>query len=151
MHRFLEPVFFEVETEAFSWFGEGGALMLVSLAVALLGIYIAYRLYVRDTDAARPPRRTHARASTRPRSTRSTWTRSTRSCRSAAPSPSPSGSGRSSTSRSSTAPSTGSRASGSWVGERLRPLQTGRVQNYAFAILAGMLVLVVVIAWVWGS
>jgi len=36
-------------------------------------------------------------------------------------------------------------------GERLRPLQTGRVQNYAFSIFAGMLVLVVVLAWVWGS
>ena len=38
-----------------------------------------------------------------------------------------------------------------WFGERLRPLQTGRVQNYAFYIFAGMLVLVVVLAWVWGS
>ena len=37
------------------------------------------------------------------------------------------------------------------LGERLRPLQTGRVQNYAFSIFAGMLVLVVVLAWVWGS
>ena len=35
------------------------------------------------------------------------------------------------------------------AGERLRPLQTGRVQNYAFSILAGMLVLVVVLAWFW--
>jgi len=33
----------------------------------------------------------------------------------------------------------------------IRPLQTGRVQNYALAIFAGMLVLVVVIRWVWGA
>ncbi len=35
--------------------------------------------------------------------------------------------------------------------QRLRCLQTGRVQNYALAIFAGMLVLVIVLAWVWGA
>jgi len=33
----------------------------------------------------------------------------------------------------------------------IRPLQTGRVQNYALAIFGGMLVLVIVIRWVWGA
>ncbi len=37
-----------------------------------------------------------------------------------------------------------------WAGTTLRPLQTGRVQNYAFGIFAGMLALVVVVGWVWG-
>ena len=37
------------------------------------------------------------------------------------------------------------------VGELFKYLQTGRVQNYAFGIVAGMLVLVVVIRWVWGA
>ena len=37
------------------------------------------------------------------------------------------------------------------IGERLRPLQTGRVQNYALGIFAGMLVLIVVLAWIWGA
>jgi hypothetical protein len=38
-----------------------------------------------------------------------------------------------------------------WAGTSLRPVQTGRVQNYAFSIFAGMLVLVVVLAWIWVS
>ena len=32
-----------------------------------------------------------------------------------------------------------------WFGATLRPLQTGRVQNYAFGIFAGMVLLVVVV------
>ena len=35
------------------------------------------------------------------------------------------------------------------AGERLRPLQTGRVQNYALSIFVGMVVLVVIFTWVW--
>ena len=38
-----------------------------------------------------------------------------------------------------------------WVGDRLRPIQTGRVQNYAMYVFGGMVVLVVVLAWVWGG
>jgi NADH-quinone oxidoreductase subunit L len=34
-----------------------------------------------------------------------------------------------------------------WVGARLRPLQTGRLQNYALGIFLGMVVLVVVVRW----
>ena len=60
LHGFLEPVFFDVEHEAFVWAGEGGLLMLVSLALALVGIAIAWWLYIRQTDvpgriAARVP------------------------------------------------------------------------------------------------
>src|SRR5674476_637505 len=42
IHRFLEPVFFDVEHEEFVWLGVGGGLMVFSLAVALLGVYVAY-------------------------------------------------------------------------------------------------------------
>ena len=35
--------------------------------------------------------------------------------------------------------------------QALRPLQTGRVQNYAMGVFAGMFVLVVVLVWFWGS
>ena len=38
-----------------------------------------------------------------------------------------------------------------WAGDHLRPIQTGRVQNYALYVFGGMLVLVAVLAWVWGS
>ena len=38
-----------------------------------------------------------------------------------------------------------------WIGDGLRPIQTGRVQNYAMYVFGGMIVLVVVLAWVWGS
>ncbi|RPI30960.1 MAG: hypothetical protein EHM52_02480 [Actinomycetota bacterium] len=34
-----------------------------------------------------------------------------------------------------------------WFGTALRPLQTGRLQNYALAIFLGMVVLVVVVRW----
>ena len=36
-----------------------------------------------------------------------------------------------------------------FFGSALRPLQTGRAQNYAFGVFGGLLVLVV-IAWIWG-
>ena len=52
IHTFLEPVFFEVEHEEFAWLGEGGGLMLFSVAVALLGVYLAYVMYIRRDRAA---------------------------------------------------------------------------------------------------
>ena len=50
MHTFLEPVFYDVEHEAFTWIGEGGVLMGVSLLAVIVGIVIAWWLYVRQTD-----------------------------------------------------------------------------------------------------
>ena len=38
-----------------------------------------------------------------------------------------------------------------WIGDRLRPIQTGRVQNYTMYVFGGMVVLVAVLAWVWGA
>ncbi len=60
IHRFLEPVFFNVETEKFAWLGQGGLLMLVSLVVVVAGIYTAYVTYLRRPElpaqaAARVP------------------------------------------------------------------------------------------------
>ena len=50
IHSFLEPVFFDVEHEDFEWLGAGGALMLLSLAIVLIGVYVAYVLYIRQTE-----------------------------------------------------------------------------------------------------
>ena len=36
-------------------------------------------------------------------------------------------------------------------GMLIRPLQTGRVQNYALSVFAGMFVLVIVLVWFWGA
>jgi NADH-quinone oxidoreductase subunit L len=150
IHRFLEPVFFDVESEAFSWTGEGGLLMLASLATVIVGIVIAYQLYVRQTDVpgriARavpvayeasynkmymdaiydvvPIRATLGFASW-------LWTFvDTRVIDGAV---------------------NGTAWLWGWAGDRLRPIQTGRVQNYALYVFGGMLVLVVVLAWVWVS
>jgi NADH-quinone oxidoreductase subunit L len=150
IHTFLEPVFFDVESEEFVWFGTGGGLMVFSVAVALLGVYVAYVLYIRRTElpgklAARLP--VPYRASFNKLYMDQVY---------------------------EVVPIRSTVAFAGWLwtffdvkvidgavnglarlwelfGERLRPLQTGRVQNYAFSIFAGMLVLVVVLAWVWGS
>jgi len=149
IHTFLEPVFFDVEHEEFVWLGEGGGLMLFSVAVALLGVYVAYVMYVRRTElpaklATRLP--VAYRASFRKlymdevyevvpiRSTiafsRFLWTGFDVHVIDGAVN----GLGR----------------LWSWAGDHLRPWQTGRVQNYAFGILAGAVALVVVVGWMWG-
>ena len=150
LHRFLEPVFFETEHEAFTWIGEGGALMGVSLITALIGIWIAHRLYVRDTGA---PARIAGRAPLLYRASlnklymdevyevaaiRSTiglagwlWTFFDVKVIDGAVN--------------------GVARLFGWFGDRLRPWQTGRVQNYALGIFAGLLALVIVLAWVWGA
>ncbi len=149
IHRFLDPVFFAVEHEEFEWLGTGGALMAVSLAVALLGVYLAYVLYLRRREL---PERLAARvpwayeASLRKmymddiyevvpvRSTiafsRFLWTGFDVHVIDGAVN--------------------GIARLWGWFGDRLRPLQTGRVHNYAFGILAGALALVVIVGWVWG-
>ena len=150
IHDFLEPVFFDVEHESFHWLGEGGLLMLLSLAVALLGVYIAYVLYRRRTEL---PGRLAARL---PFAYKASFNKMYMD------------------QVYEVVPIRSTVAFATWLwavvdvkvidgavnglarlweifGERLRPWQTGRVQNYAFSIFAGMLVLVVVLAWVWGS
>jgi len=150
IHRFLQPVFFSVKSEKFSWVGTGGLLMLASLAVVLVGVGIAYLMYVRRRElpaavAGRVPwayrssfrkfymdefyeaaiiRRTIGLADW-------LWT------------------------FVDVKVIDGAVNGLAWLWEHfallIRPLQTGRVQNYALAIFAGMLVLVVVIRWVWGA
>ena len=149
IHRFLEPVFFDVEHEEFVWLGEGGALMVFSVAVALLGVYLAYVMYIRRTElpgklAARAPwayqaslRKMYMDEVYEVAPIRSTvaasewlWTAFDVKVIDGAVN--------------------GLARLWDWAGATLRPLQTGRAQNYAFGIFAGMLALVVVVGWVWG-
>ncbi len=148
LHGFLEPVFFELEHVEFQWLGTGGLLMALSLAVVLVGIAMAYRLFV--TDAAAPRRL----AKRMPWAYKASFNRLYMDhVYEVAP-----------------IRATISLARWLWMwfdvkvidgavngiagacvqfGERLRPLQTGRVQNYALSIFVGMIVLVVVFTWVW--
>jgi NADH-quinone oxidoreductase subunit L len=149
IHDFLEPVFFDVEHEPFVWLGTGGLLMLISLVMVVAGIVVAWWMYVRDTKApARLAQRVPwaYRASLNKlymddvyevvpvRSTiafsRWLWTGFDVTVIDGAVN--------------------GLAWLWGWFGARLRPLQTGRVQNYALGIFAGMLALVVVLGWVWG-
>ena len=148
IYGFLEPVFFELEHEEFHWLGSGGLLMLISLVVVLLGIAVAYRLYVSHVEAPDRLARRLPRAYTASlnklymdevyevvpiRSTLATaswlWTFIDVKVIDGAVN--------------------GMAALWELFGERLRPLQTGRVQNYALYTLIGMLILLVVLAWVW--
>lgn len=52
IHRFLEPVFVGEEAGHFEWLGVGGVLMLVSLIVVLAGIALAWQLYLRRPESA---------------------------------------------------------------------------------------------------
>jgi NADH-quinone oxidoreductase subunit L len=150
IHRFLEPVFFAVKHEEFVWLGVGGGLMVFSLAVALLGVYVAYVMYIRRTEL---PGRLAARL---PAAYEASFNKMYMD------------------QIYEVVPIRSTIAFAGWLwtfidtkvidgavnglarlwelfAERLRPLQTGRVQNYTLSIFAGMLVLVVVLAWVWGS
>jgi NADH-quinone oxidoreductase subunit L len=150
LHHFLEPVFFEVEHHEFHWLGAGGFLMVLSLAVVLVGIAIAYRMYVRDTSA---PARLAERMPVAYRASLNKLYMD--EIYEVVP-----------------IRATVNLATWLWTwfdvkvidgavngiarlclaaGERLRPLQTGRVQNYALSIFVGMAILVVVFAWVWVS
>ena len=151
LHGFLEPVFFDLEHEAFAWAGEGGLLMLVSLVAGARSASPSPGgcTCARPTCPAASP--SACRGRTGRASTRSTWTRSTPSC--------PIGATLSFASWLWTfvdAKVIDGAVNGvawlwGWAGDRLRPIQTGRVQNYAMYVFGGMVVLVVVLAWVWGS
>ena len=150
IHSFLEPVFFEVESEAFAWFGTGGELMLISLVVVISGIVLAWAMYLRDKDlpaalVARVPWAYQASfrkfymdelyevAVIRPVIDGANWLWlffDTKVIDGAV---------------------NGLAALWGWLGSSLRPLQTGRAQNYAFGIFAGVFVLVIVFRWVWGG
>ena len=150
IHAFLEPVFFDLEHESFTWIGEGGALMGVSLIAVIVGIVVAWWLYIRQTGV---PARIAERVPWAYKASLNKvymddiyavvpvdatlgfaswlWTFVDAKIIDGAVN--------------------GVAWLWGWVGDRLRPIQTGRVQNYALYVFAGMVVLVAVFAWVWVS
>ena len=150
IHSFLEPVFFDLEHETFALAGQGGLLMLASLVTVIVGLLVAWWLYVRQTDA---PGRIAERVPWAYRASLNKmymddvyavvpvgatlgfaswlWTFVDAKVIDGAVN--------------------GLAWLWGWAGDRLRPIQTGRVQNYAMYVFGGMVVLVVVLAWVWGS
>jgi len=150
LHRFLEPVFFDLEHEAFTWIGEGGALMGVSLILVIVGIVVAWWLYIRQPDI---PGRIAERVPWGYRASLNKvylddiyavvpvgatlgfadwlWQFFDAKVIDGAVN--------------------GVARLWGWIGDRLRPIQTGRVQNYAMYVFGGMVVLVVILAWVWGN
>ncbi len=150
LHKFLEPVFFALEHETFKWVGEGGVLMGVSLIAALAGIAVAWMYYVRDTGA--PSRiagrvpilykasynkmymdEVYAVVPIRATIDFSVWLWQVVDA------------------RIIDGAVNGVAKVWGWIGTGLRPIQTGKVQNYAMYVFGGMVVLVVVLAWVWGG
>ena len=150
IHTWLEPVFFDLEHEPFHWLGEGGALMLLSLAIVLVGVYVAYVLYIRQTEL---PGRLAARF---PAAYKASLNKMYMD------------------EVFAVAPIGSTIAFSRWLwnvfdtkvidgavnglgalwnvfGILLRPLQTGRVQNYALSVFAGMFILVIVLVWFWGA
>jgi NADH-quinone oxidoreductase subunit L len=143
IHKFLEPVFFNAKEETFHWAGLDGGLLIFSLVVALAGIYTAYLFYIRSRGrlAVRLGERlpwayqasfnkfymdeAYEKAAIRPALAGATWLW---------------------TFFDQTLVD-GAVNGVAWLWARLgrtvRPLQTGRAQNYAFGILIGVLVLVV--------
>ena len=150
VHRFLKPVFFKLESEKFAWFGTGGLLMLISLALVVAGIYLAYLMYMRRREL---PERMAVRV---PWAYKASYNKfyMDEFYGAVVIGPVVAFSGWLWT-FFDTKVIDGAVNGVAWLWGRLaaaiRPLQTGRVQNYAFGIVAGMLVLVVVIRWVWGA
>jgi NADH-quinone oxidoreductase subunit L len=150
IHRFLQPVFFKVEPEKFAWLGTGGALMLVSLALVIGGIYLTYVMYIQRTDL---PQKLAERV---PQAYKASLNKfyMDEFYNLAVIGPLVGFAGWLWTFFDSKVID-GAVNGVAWLWGRLadtiRPLQTGRVQNYALGIFAGMLVLVVVIRWVWGA
>jgi NADH-quinone oxidoreductase subunit L len=150
IHRFLQPVFSKVEPEKFAWLGTGGALMLVSLALVVGGIYLTYVMYIRRTDLP------HKFAERVPQAYQASLNKfyMDEFYNLAVIGPLVGFAGWLWTFFDSKVID-GAVNGVAWLWGRLadtiRPLQTGRVQNYALGIFAGMLVLVVVIRWVWGA
>ena len=150
IHSWLEPVFFDLEHEAFEWLGSGGALMLLSLAIVLIGVSVAYVLYIRQTEL---PGRIAARF---PAAYKASLNKMYMDeVYAVVPIGSTIGLSRWLWEFFDTKVIDGAvNGLGSlwvWLGQRLRPLQTGRVQNYALSVFAGMFILVIVLVWFWGA
>ncbi len=150
LHTFLQPVFSNVEKEHFVWAGTGGALMALSLAVVVLGIYTAYVAYLRRPElpakaAARVPWAYEASfhkfymdeaydaAVIRPVMALALWLWTFFDVKVI----------------------DGAVNGLAWAwgafGRALRPLQTGRAQSYAFGVFGGLFVLVILIRYFWGA
>jgi NADH-quinone oxidoreductase subunit L len=150
VHTFLESVFFEVHHAEFHLAGEGGLLMLASLLTVIAGLVVAWWLYVRQTDV---PGRIAERL---PWAYKASLNKVYLDDVYAAV---PVGSTLSFADwlwQSFDAKVIDGAVNGvarlwGWVGAALRPIQTGRVQNYAMYVFGGMVVLVVVLTWVWGG
>lgn len=150
IHRFLEPVFFGVEHEAFHWIGEGGLLMLASLVTVIIGLIIAWALYARQSE-------TPARIAQRvPWAYRASLNKMYMDDIYAVV---PVGATLAFADKLWTifdarvidGAVNGVAILWGWIGDRLRPVQTGRVQNYALYVFVGMIALVAIFAWVWGG
>jgi NADH-quinone oxidoreductase subunit L len=150
LYDFLDPVFFDLEHYEFHWLGSGGALMLFSVVVALLGVLVAYQLYLRRTEL--PGRLAERLPLPYKLSFNKMYMDEVYEI----------------------VPIRSTVAAAGWLwtffdvkvidgavnglarlweigGERLRPWQTGRVQNYVAYIFAGMVALVVAVAWIFGG
>jgi NADH-quinone oxidoreductase subunit L len=150
LHTFLQPVFFNVEKEHFAWAGSGGALLLLSLAVVVAGIYTAYVAYLRRPGL---PARVVALAPwayqasyhkfymdefyegavIRPVMGFATWLWTFVDVK--------------------VIDGAVNGLAWAWgaLGRALRPLQTGRAQSYAFGVFGGLFVLVILIRYFWGA
>ena len=150
VHDFLEPVFYEVHHAEFVLAGEGGLLMLASLVTVIAGLVVAWWLYVRQTDA--PGRLAQRLPGVYKASLNKVYMDDLYAV-------APVGATLGFASWLWTfvdvkvidGAVNGIGWLWEWAGDHLRPIQTGRVQNYALYVFGGMIALVVVLAWVWGG
>jgi NADH-quinone oxidoreductase subunit L len=150
IHRWLEPVFFDLEHENFAWVGTGGELMVLSLAIVLAGVAVAYWLYIRQTAL---PGRIASRVPVVYKASLNKMYMD--EVYAVAPIGATIGLSRWLWTFVDTKIIDGAvnGLGGLWniFAALLRPLQTGRVQNYALSVFGGMFILVIVLVWVWGT
>jgi NADH-quinone oxidoreductase subunit L len=143
IHKFLEPVFFKTEAEPFAWVGLGGGLMLFSLAVAVAGVAVAWWMYIRHREL---PARIGERF---PWAYRASFNKFYMDdvYEKSVVRPVIDGAGWLWTFFDDKVVD-GAVNGTAWLWGRLarliRPIQTGRAQNYAFGIFAALLVLLVI-------
>lgn len=150
IHGFLEPVFYHPHHAEFRLLGEGGALMLASLLTVIVGLVIAWWLYVRQTEV---PARIADRV---PWAYRASLNKVyLDDIYAVVPVGATLGFAQWLWDVVDVKVIDGVVNGVAWlwgrIGDGLRPIQTGRVQNYALYMFGGMVVLVAVFAWVWGS
>jgi len=150
IHGFLEPVFYHPHHAEFRLLGEGGALMLASLLTVIVGLLIAWWLYVRQTEV---PARIADRV---PWAYRASLNKVyLDDIYAVVPVGATLGFAQWLWDVVDVKVIDGVVNGVAWlwgrIGDGLRPIQTGRVQSYALYMFGGMVVLVAVFAWVWGS